>query len=180
MSKVKILLSDFDRTLIDSSSIEHLYHKTLTKEEEKLKRSLGKTLPLIEGWREVLKELENRGIIFAIVSRNQKTFINFMTKHLKINPKTIVGRYGTKYKFPQRKPLGKNILIAQALEELGLTDINPEEVLYLGDQAKDMVWTKEFGAKAGACFWATAEKELLENSPYDFHFTSPLDILDVL
>lgn len=58
-NKIKVVLTDFDRTLVDISSIEHFYYRRLIKEEEKEKRSLGKALPLIEGWKEVFKELEN-------------------------------------------------------------------------------------------------------------------------
>lgn len=179
-NKIKVVLTDFDRTLVDSSSIEHFYHRRLTKEEEKEKRILGKVLPLVEGWKEVFKELEDRGIIFAIVSRNQKTFIEFMAKKLKISPKTIVGRYGVGAKWPNLRALDKSTLIRQALEVMNLTDINAEDVVYVGDQAKDMIWAKEFGAKTAACFWATGERELLEVANYDFRLDKPKDLLKYL
>ena len=179
-NKIKVVFTDFDRTLVDSSSIEHFYHGRLTKEEEKEKRGLAKDLPLVEGWREVFKELEDRGVIFAIVSRNQKTFLEFMIRKLKISPKTIVGRYGIGAKWPNLRALDKSVLIGQALEALNLPDIKLEEVVYVGDQAIDMTWAKEFGVKAAACFWATGERELLENSPYDFRLESPKDLLKYL
>lgn len=179
MSKIKVILADFDRTLFDSSTVEHLYKRgERDKEVVREKKRLGSNLPMFEGWEEVFKELEERGIIFGIVSHNTKNFITFMTKRWGISPRVIVSRCGTI--LGNRRKLPKDILLRQTLEKMELTDIHSSEVLYLGGQERDILWAKKFGAKAGACFFKTEEGELLEAAPWDYKFFYPKQILSVL
>lgn len=56
MNKPKVIISDFDLTLVDITSIEKDF-RSRNKEVRKQMEEVAKTLPLVDGWETVLQTL---------------------------------------------------------------------------------------------------------------------------
>lgn len=180
---IKIIISDFDLTLVDITPIEKTF-KSRDKKERKEMEKVAKTLPLIDGWADVLATLKQKKIPFVILSNNQKNFLDKMNRWKQIDADFIVGRYGTKatYPYTESKVPPKSEKLQQAFEILQqkYPDLKREEILYVGDQERDIRETKLFGAVSGGCMWCSREKEELLNSNADFIFYKPTDILTLV
>lgn len=74
MKKPKVIISDFDLTLVDITSIEKDF-RSRNKEVRKQMEEVAKTLPLVDGWETVLQILRAKNIPFFILSNNQKNFL---------------------------------------------------------------------------------------------------------
>ena len=181
--KIKVVISDFDLTLVDITPIETTF-KSRDKEERKQMEKVAKTLPLVSGWETVLETLRNKNIPFLILSNNQKNFLDKMNKWKKINAFHIIGRYGTKatYPYTESKVPTKSVKLEQAFEILQETypDLQRNEILYIGDQLRDIEETKIFGGVSGGCMWCSREKADLLNSNADYIFERPTDLLKLV
>lgn len=177
MSKttIKGILTDFDQTLFDTHTLLPLVKQKTP--DWKLVFTKVPEYPLYNGWRWVLANL--RHIPLGIVSGNIITLINKFLKHNKIEVfKPVIGRYGEgKRRF---RPLPKTELFELALQHDNFKGLKREEVLYLGDEAKDMIWVKEFGILSGGCFWGTLEPYQLSATNPTFRLNTPDDILALL
>lgn len=183
MKKPKVIISDFDLTLVDITSIEKDF-KSRNKEVRKQMEKVAKTLPLVDGWETVLQILRAKNIPFFILSNNQKNFLEKMNKWKNINAFHIIGRYGTKatYPYTEAKVPPKSVKLQQAEEILLQTypDLKREEIIYIGDQLKDIEQSKIFGCQAGGCLWCSREKDELLHSNADYLFETPTDLLKLV
>ena len=184
MENIKVVISDFDWTLFDMTPIEDSF-KSSDKEVRKEMEKVAKTLPLSEGFREVLDTLTKKGILFGILSNNQKSFIEKMVKWNKIETFDIIGRYGKEAKYPYRHVPPKHVKLEQAykvlLEKYPDLNLKKSEILYIGDEETDAIETRIFGGKSGGCLWFSRMRDTLLSSDYvDYLFEKPTDILKLV
>jgi phosphoglycolate phosphatase-like HAD superfamily hydrolase len=90
----------------------------------------------------------------------------------------VIGRYGEGSR-PFRRALPKTTLFEQALQHEGFYGLEPNEILYLGDEARDVEQANEVGFLSGACYWGSQEKEQLDAATPTFRLQTPLDLLEL-
>lgn len=172
---IKAILCDFDQTLFDTRAARPYW--ITGKPDWQTAYSLIPECPLYDGWRYTLAALHH--LPFGIVSHNTKQFIDRVLHYHKVksfNP--VIGRYGEGcHRF--RRKLPKTALFEQALQHDGFYGLEPNEILYLGDEVSDMEHANEVGLLSGACFWGTQEIEQLSATNPTFRLQSPPDLLEI-
>lgn len=205
---IKYLLFDFDGTLVDSLDItvevynqvaekykarkldrkDVEYFKSLSVKERcqflnfklykfpvaalevyKLFKPFIKELRFFEGMREVLEELHARGYKIAIISTNSEHNIRAFLQHNQVDYIHDV--------ICSNNLFGKNKDIKRFLKTHKL---KTSEVIYVGDEIRDLIASKKNGIKVVWVSWgydqlANARKE---NPDYMIH--KPQEILDCL
>jgi len=113
----------------------------------------------LDGAKEVLEKLYNRGVILGVASNKFGRFSRGALQHLKVSPyfKSVIGAGDV----PRNKPFPD--MIHTALREMGLP---PEEVVFVGDTLTDI----ETGKEAGVDVYALptgfhTRKELSQKKP---------------
>ena len=113
----------------------------------------------LDGAKEVLDTLYNRGVILGVASNKFGRFSRGALRHLKVSPyfKSVIGAGDV----PRNKPFPD--MIHTALREMGLP---PEEVVFVGDTLTDI----ETGKEAGVDVYALptgfhTRKELSQKKP---------------
>ena len=175
MKNIKVIISDFDQTLLDTKSVG-----ALRAQSGKIKEvvSIAKNFELYHGWREVFEGLKERKITFGILSHGTKSYLEPLLKRNKVPAEFLLSRYGLFQKWPNLKPVPKSELLEQSLQLPIMQDIKREEILYIGDQANDISQAHKFGCRAAACIWDTEDKleNIFAQNP-DLVLNHPTDIL---
>ena len=202
----KFVVFDFDGTLVDSREVavkiyNQLAEKYNTKKMESIERLRG--LPLLKrfevldipfyklpflaadftkqykhsiniiamvcGMREVLIELKRRGYQLAIVSSNSESNIRDYFKRNNLDViETVVSSVNV---------LGKHKDIKKLL---ALHKLKPSEVIYVGDEIRDVEACKKIGIKIIWVNWGYDVLEVFQDEQPDFIASSPEDILTIL
>ena len=174
-TQIKAVLCDFDQTLFDTREAKPYW--TSGKPDWKMAYSKIPECPLYDGWRYTLVAL--RRLPIGIVSHNTKQFINRVLRYYKVKDiSPVIGRYGEGSR-PFRRALPKTTLFEQALQHVGFFGLEPDKVLYLGDEARDVEQANEVGFLSGACYWGSQEKESLVATNPTFRLYTPLDLLEL-
>ena len=88
----------------------------------------------------------------GIVSHNTKQFIDSVLRYYKVQEfSPVIGRDGEGSR-PFRRALPKTTLFEQALQHEGFYGLEPNEILCLGDEARDVEQANEVGFLSGACY----------------------------
>lgn len=177
MCKVLInaVLCDFDQTLFDTREAKPYWK--CGKPDWKMAYSKIPECPLYDGWRYTFAALHR--LPFGIVSHNTKQFIDRVLRYYKVQEfSPVIGRYGEGSR-PFRRALPKTTLFEQALQHEGFYGLVPNEILYLGDEARDVEQANEVGFLSGACYWGSQERELLDAASPTFRLHTPLDLLEL-
>lgn len=180
--KIKAVISDFDDTMFNASTIEHLFATKANSPERKHLFRLGSELALADGFRELMNTLRDKGIPFSILTNNRKDFLNHMCKVHNLDCFDLNTRLGHFAKYPCRF-VPKHIRLQETYDLLlqQYPDLKREEILYIGDSANDAAETKMFGGMSGACMWFCRQKEtLLDSEHVDYVFEKPLDVLKLV
>lgn len=203
---VKLVIFNFDGTLVNSEEVSiniynDLAEKYQTKKIESIKRlqrlslferfktldisfyklplfaadftkqykySL-KSITMVAGIKELLIELKRRGYRLAIVSSNSENNIRDYFRENQLDViETIVssGHHLNKDKFI------KKLLTSYKL--------NPFEVIYIGDEVRDIKMCKKLGIKIIGVTWGFDQMDRLNNEQPDYIIDSPQDILPIL
>ncbi|MCR1950397.1 HAD family hydrolase [Clostridium sp. DSM 100503] len=154
-------------------TLEELGFKDIEKSYEKWVEYVNdfeEGATLFEGFDEVIKTLNSKGIICAIASSKMKDQykIDFEPTGLKKYIKCEVLAEDTKRHKPYPDPLLK------VTEILG---ISPNDCMYIGDTIFDFKATKAAGMDFGLAIWGA---DNLEGIEADFEFKKPIDILKEL
>ncbi|MDY3559509.1 HAD-IA family hydrolase [Gemmata sp. JC673] len=127
-------------------------------------------LKLVTGLPEVLAALATSGMKLGILSSNREDNIR---RCLRANG--VEGRFAFVVGYPRL--FGK----AKALKRIIRAEqIDHSEVLYVGDELRDIEAAKKVGAKVAAVTWGFHTVELLRSGAPDFVVTTPDELLGIV
>ncbi|MDY3552333.1 HAD-IA family hydrolase [Gemmata sp. JC717] len=127
-------------------------------------------LKLVTGLHEVLTALATSGMKLGILSSNREDNIR---RCLRANG--AEGRFAFVVGYPRL--FGK----AKALKRIIRAEqIDHSEVLYVGDELRDIEAAKKVGAKVAAVSWGFHTVELLRSGAPDFVVTTPEELLGIV
>lgn len=169
---IKAILTDFDQTLFDTQDLKPSWQGG--KPDWPVIYNRIPDIQLYDGWRGVRDSLNN--LPWGVVSCNVKGLIDKTLKHHKFAVDFIIGRYGEGQRWP-RRPLPKIELFGYAMQHAGVNELQPSEVLYIGDEAADITQANDFGFLSGACFWGTLEPNELAATNPTYRLQTPNDLL---
>lgn len=135
-------------------------------QEEQLKEI--ENLSLIPGLRVVFKELKTKGFVLGILTSNSKENVE---KFLMKNEIDIFS-----YIYSEKNLFGKEKIIKHLLKE---RDLKSEEVIYVGDEVRDIEACKKAGVKIVAVSWGFNSKNILEKYEPNWLIDRPEDLLDI-
>lgn len=122
---------------------------------------------LIEGTKELLKNLHSAGYGLSIVSSNSvhniKSILEFNEINVFDNIQSSKGLFA------------KHITIGKLISKLG---VKKNEVIYVGDEQRDVEACRKIGIKVISVIWGFDSLELLQKVKPDFIARSPGDIVD--
>jgi HAD superfamily hydrolase (TIGR01509 family) len=204
----KVIIFDFDGTLADTIDIllsitnrlsAEFGFKSATKEElaqlshlnswqilqysgisifkfplliRRLKAELHSELPHIQlfpGIKEVLVELKKRGFQLGIITSNSRE-----------NVWTSLEKNGLQSLFTfiySGSTFGKHKVINKWLRR---ENINPEQVVYVGDEIRDIDAAKKTGIKVIAVGWGFNSQEALAAQNPDFLIERPQELIEIM
>lgn len=121
-----------------------------------------------EGMKELLLLLQDNNIRFAVLSSNSKENI---AEFFSLNDMAVANIYSS------RSVFGKHILINKFLKHKNL---KPSEILYVGDELRDVVACHKSGVKVAWVSWGFDTEQSLKNNKPDYHIDSPAQILSLV
>lgn len=116
-----------------------------------------KSVKPFEGMKEMLMELKKRGFVLGIISTNSEENICEFLKKNKIDLFDYVVGKGSLF--------GKTKVIKNILKNRKL---NKNQVLYVGDEVRDIEACKKIGIKIAAVTWGFSDEKLLAKNKPDF------------
>lgn len=121
----------------------------------------------------LLDGLEDRGLPFAILSNKPDEFTRRTTEAL-LGRWSFAAVWGVKEDVPPKPDPTGALALARAL------DVSPDEVLYCGDTATDMVTAVRAGMFAAGALWGFRDAEELRASGAEVLLETPPDLLALL
>ena len=204
----KVIIFDFDGTLADTIDIllsitnrlsAEFGFKSATKEElaqlsnltswqilrysgislfklplliRKLRAELRSEIPTVQlfaGIKEVLQELKNLGFQLGIITSNSR-------ENVLVSLETN-GLQGTFTFIYSGSTFGKHKVINRWLKR---EHINPEEVVYVGDEIRDIDAARKTGIKVIAVGWGFNSREALAAHNPDFLIERPQELIEIM
>ncbi|MFJ7952519.1 HAD-IA family hydrolase [Lysinibacillus sp. NPDC096418] len=205
---MKHIIFDFDGTLADSTQVfmstwntladKYQYKKIKLNELESLKklsltersklfnfpmykipiiipqfyrlfRQSIKEIPLIDGMKDLLQELKMKGHTITIISSNDQENILEFLKLNKID--TVTNVICSSHIF------GKDKIIHKYLKD---QQLKPSEVIYVGDEQRDIVACKKVGVPIIWVSWGYDAIEVVRSEKPDFKVYAPAEILEII
>ncbi|HAE42438.1 MAG TPA: hypothetical protein DCG34_05890, partial [Clostridiales bacterium] len=115
----------------------------------------------------VMLKLQENGITLGILTSNSKKNVNkFIDKH-QLNMFSFVENSGM---------FGKERVFKQILRRYG---INKEEVLYVGDEIRDITATKNIGIDIASVDWGYNTRDGLEDHKPEYLISEPEELLEI-
>ncbi|MDQ4141879.1 MAG: HAD hydrolase-like protein [Bacteroidota bacterium] len=128
-----------------------------------------KDVLLIEGVKSLIEKLSQQGYMLAIISSNSVNNIrNFLHSNQIHDIKLI---------YSARNIFGKDKVIKKFLKTYQLSN---HEVIYVGDEARDIVACKKNGIKVIWVNWGYDISEIASKEKPDFVANSPEEILEII
>ena len=128
-----------------------------------------KDVHLFRGMKDVLKVIENKGYTIAIISSNSKDNIS---EFLKVNDINHVSEV-----LCSSRIFGKDKVIKKYIKE---TNIKKSDVLYVGDEQRDIVACKKVGIPIIWVGWGYDAIEVVQSEKPDYKVFSPAEILTII
>lgn len=135
----------------------------------KLYRKSINDINLFDGIKDMLSGLEKKGYKTAIISSNSKENILFFLKRNQIDCVTNV--------LCSSSLFSKNKLIEKFLRE---NQLKSSEVIYVGDEKRDLVACKKAGIKMIWVSWGYDSIEAIQGENPDYKVHKPSEILTVM
>jgi len=157
--KQRIKQLDFSmyKVPIIAPKLYNLYHKSLHE------------LRLFDGVKDMLHQLDHKGYQTSIISSNSRENI---LSFLKRNNITSIDNV-----LCSSSILGKDKLLNRYLREHNL---NPSEVIYVGDEQRDILACQKTGVKIIWVGWGYDSIEVVKKEKPDYQVSTPSEILDLI
>ena len=126
-------------------------------------------IKLFDGMKDVLLELKKKGLVLGIMSTNGEENIKKFLKHNEIEVFNYVVGKGSLF--------GKSGIIKSILRKRKL---NKKDVLYVGDEVRDIEACRKLGIKIIAVTWGFNEEKLLAKNKPDYLIKNPKNFLKIL
>lgn len=139
------------------------------KVKAELKDKIAELKP-IPGIKEVLIVLKKKGIRLGIITSNSQENV---TEFLKSNNLDSI----FDFIYSGVTIFGKTTIINNVLKK---QQINPEEVIYVGDETRDIEASQKANIKVIAVTWGFNSQEILARQNPNFLVHQPSDLLDVI
>jgi phosphoglycolate phosphatase len=135
----------------------------------KLYKNGIKDLKMIEGTKKLLDDLAGLGYRLAIISSNSENNIREFLEFQQIDSISEV--------ICSSNVFGKDRIIKKFLKKCRL---NNSEIIYIGDESRDVLACKKLGVKIIGVTWGYDFAETLKESGPDFIINNPDDILKII
>lgn len=126
-------------------------------------------LPLIENMKDVLRDLRDAGYKMSIISTNSEKNIR---SYLKFNSMEYFTHIQCDTSIFHKH---RSLLIY-----LKKNDLNPKEILYVGDEVRDIRSCKQVGVPIVSVTWGLHSRDSLEKWNPDHIIDDPRELLDVV
>ncbi|QMU31372.1 HAD-IA family hydrolase [Adhaeribacter radiodurans] len=141
----------------------------LSAEFLRLYKNSMKDVILIEGIKNLVDQLTQQGYTLAIISSNSKENIQHFLQANQIHTINLI------YSSPNI--FGKDRVIKKFLKTYRL---NPEEVVYVGDEGRDIVACKKNNIKVIWVNWGYDIIEVASKEKPDFIANSPIEVAEIV
>ena len=125
-----------------------------------------------DGIYEVLKVLLVNNIKIGVNSNKRDDYTNKLVEKF-FSDIDFFGIFGERNNIP-KKPAPDS-----ALEIAGLMNLNPDEILYIGDSKTDILTGHNAGMRSAGVLWGFRDREEFEKNNADYIFTVPYEILEL-
>lgn len=132
-------------------------------------KQLIHSLKVFEGIKDVIMELSKEGYYLSIISSNSVENIKFFLKHNKLDVFNNI--------ISSNNLFGKNQSISKYMRK---TKILPNELIYIGDELRDIEACKKTCVKIISVVWGFDSLELLKTGNPDYIASKPEDILSII
>ncbi|MBU0469721.1 MAG: HAD-IA family hydrolase [Candidatus Omnitrophica bacterium] len=172
--KYKMLKPDEAESLKDKTLKETLDHLRvpilqlpliLLKARNELHKEIASIQP-INGLKEILIQLKEFGFEMGIISSNSRKNVR---RFLKINNLDLFDFISTSSKL-----WGKNRCIKKTLK---MNSINNQDVVYIGDEIRDIVAAKKAGVRVAAVTWGYNSSKALKEQEPDYVVNNPKELI---
>jgi phosphoglycolate phosphatase len=155
--------------LIKKSKISVLkISKVINEMRKGINESVSEVKPCV-GMVDLLKKLKNKGFDLGVMSTNGDKTINKFLKNNKIEIFDYVVGKGSLF--------GKSKVIKDILKKRKLKS---DDVLYVGDEVRDIEACRKLGIKIAVVTWGFNSKKLLVKNKPDFLVDKPEEILKLV
>lgn len=158
-----MIIFDFDQTLVDTSSVEHLR----ASRNWKAVMAKASELPVYDGITELLDELHSSGHSLAIVTKSPDMVPKAFIRAHKWPIDIVVGYHQVKNK----KPDPEGLLLAMSKAGAAAAD-----TYHLGDQPQDTEASRAAGIIALGAAWGCSDTQDLKSSNPDEIFATVADL----
>jgi HAD superfamily hydrolase (TIGR01549 family) len=124
---------------------------------------------IIKGIQPVILELKNLGFKLGLITSNGKANVLLFLKNNNLNVFDFI--------FSDIRVFGKISIIKKFLRK---NSFNPQEVIYLGDEIRDIEAAKRTGIKIIAVSWGLQSRQSLAKYNPDFLIDQPEEIIEIL
>ncbi|MGN7400867.1 HAD-IA family hydrolase [Cytobacillus praedii] len=135
----------------------------------KLYRQSINDLELFDGIKDVLTELNKKGVNTAIISSNSEENIQLFLK--RNNIESVKDIICSSHIF------GKDKLLSRFLK---LKQLDADEVIYVGDEQRDIIACKKTGIKIIWVEWGYDSIEVVQAEEPDYKASSPAEIMQLI
>jgi phosphoglycolate phosphatase len=158
------------REIIKYSGISILKIPFLVKKVKSELKSKIKELKPISGIKETLVVLKNNGYRLGIITSNSQENV---TDFLRVNDLDNL----FDFVYSGVTIFGKTTIINNVLKQ---KQIKPQEVIYVGDETRDIEASKKANIKVIAVTWGFNSQEVLAKQNPDFLIQEPYELLEVI
>jgi HAD superfamily hydrolase (TIGR01549 family) len=155
----KLVIFDFDQTLVDTSPVEALR----AARDWRGVMAQASRLTVYDGINELLNKLHRRKHPMAIVTKSPDMVPKAFIKQHKWPIEIVVGYHQVK----TRKPDPEGLILA--MTQAGA---KPDETFHIGDQAEDTLASRAANVTAIGSAWGLEDRSALEASKPDHLFTA--------
>ena len=140
----------------------------LAKGRSEMKRQI-KNIPLFEDWKPVLPQLVTQGYRLGILTSNSTHNVRSFLRHHQIQH--------FEYIVSSASLWGKARRLTKLLRSY---DLSHSQILYVGDETRDVDASKNLGIQVVAVSWGFYPKEVLKAHGADYCIDHPQELLTVL
>lgn len=137
------------------------------KIRDELHKSLTRIKP-IEGLKESIRELHSKGYRLGILTSNAEDNVRLFLKNNEITDFNFI--------YSGINIWGKDRILVKMMREL---KINKVDVVYIGDETRDIEAAKKVGIKVAAVTWGFQSEALLSSLKPDFLVRKPTELLNL-